>query len=188
MQIAFLLSIWNEYRVSLVPIFILTLSLVSCVEDEVADSANVSIAVEPKAPVRPVPIGSRTRTANWSVKVLEPPIVGDKIPETKGFPVLVKILVKNIGKEGSSIWSHQFELQNEGGRVYKPMTLSAERVLDVEDINPGLEWEGYLVFDVSLSDRRPWNLVIEGALFSDPGIINIGAPRSWDDRRRIDAP
>ena len=105
---------------------------------------------------------------------------------TKGIPVVIRVRVKNVGREGSTIWRNQFELEDARRRRYNAMTLydSTGKLLGTEELNPGLQTEGFLIFDVpenALNQR--WYLAIDGALFEQSAYIDLGQSLNWDDRR-----
>jgi hypothetical protein len=62
-----------------------------------------------------------------------------------------------------------------------------DKVLLVEDINPGLQYEGFVLFDVpesALSDGKWWHLVVDGAIFQESAIIDLSSAGSWTDMRQ----
>lgn len=131
-------------------------------------------------------VPGQSTTANWKVTVLAPPRIGD-VREAKGVAVRVDIRVKNVGREGSTIYNSQFELKDSRDRIYKTLSFfdSSPVSLSAEDINPGLVYEGFVVFDVpeSVISQNRWQLVINGAFLAEPAIINLGRGSDWVDLR-----
>lgn len=145
---------------------------------------NSPTAVPTPAPKR---IGQRARTANWEIVVLEKPTILVQNRDFRGTPVAVKVRVKNVGNEGSTIYGFQFELEHGTGRVYKTTSVYSDKALSAEDINPGLQYEGYVLFDVpssALVQNKWWRLVVDGAMFQDSAIIQLSFQGRWTDMRQ----
>ena len=146
--------------------------------------------VDPKAPMRTASIGQRVDTANWAVQVLQSPLILSEAKanalDAKGVPIAVQFRVANVGRQGASIGSSQFELEDVVGIRYSNIDWYEEGFLSFEQINPGLEYEGWLIFDVpgnAVFQNGNWHLVIDGGLFSDPARVSLGGGGSWTDRR-----
>jgi len=146
--------------------------------------------VDPPAPMRTASIGQRVDTANWAVQVLQSPLILSEAKantlDAKGVPIGVQFRVANVGRQGASIGSSQFELEDVVGIRYSNIDWYEEGFLSFEQINPGLEYEGLLIFDVpgnAVFQYGNWHLVIDGGLFSDPARVSLGRAGSWTDRR-----
>ena len=151
---------------------------------------RLSHDVYPPAPMRTASIGQRVDTANWAVQVLQSPFILREAEantlDAKGVPIGVQFRVANVGRQGASIGSSQFELEEVVGIRYSNIDWYKEGFLSFEQINPGLEYEGWLIFDVpgnAVFKYGNWHLVIDGGLFSDPARVSLGGAGSWTDRR-----
>ena len=151
---------------------------------------RLSHDVDPPAPMRAASIGQRVDTANWAVQVLQSPFILSEAEantlDAKGVPIGVQFRVANVGRQGASIGSSHFELEEVVGIRYSNIDWYEEGFLSFEQINPGLEYEGWLIFDVpgnAVFKYGNWHLVIDGGLFSDPARVSLGGAGSWTDRR-----
>ena len=138
---------------------------------------------EPEA----VSIGQPAKTANWQVIVPEPPEVTDVVgrgiiaEKAAGQFVIVRLELTNIGDKGSTFSDWQLELVDEENRIHKPADFSVQSAagggLFLEQLNPGVSKSVLVVFDVA-RDVDKLRLKVQGALFSDPAIIDLGPLQS----------
>jgi hypothetical protein len=170
----------------------IALALMSACVLDPEEELVLALSSPPTPAPTPVPtpppkgIGQRALTANWEIVVLKKPWILVQYRDFRGTPIAVKVRVTNIGNEGSTIYGNQFELEDGTGRVYKITSTYEDKALLVEDINPGLQYEGFVLFDVpesALYERTSWHLVVDGAIFQKSAIIDLSSPGSWTDMR-----
>ena len=181
-------------RCTLPTYLLVTLTLVACVplQDNTADIPTPrpisSPTRTPTATSIPItPLGDSAFAGNWKITVFEGPyILKTNDDDIKGVMVVIRVRVKNVGREGSTIWRNQFELEDARGIRYDSLKSEYGRILLVTaDLNPGLQTEGFLMFDVppDVLNQR-WYLAFGGALFEQQSAyIDLGQDSNWDDRR-----
>ena len=75
-------------------------------------------------------------------------------------------------------------LEDFRGRRYDALSISDSRSLFSKDLNPGIQTEGYLIFDIPENlDDYTWFLAFEETLSEPPAFIDLGLPKHWNDRR-----
>ncbi|GGA14913.1 hypothetical protein GCM10008018_69740 [Paenibacillus marchantiophytorum] len=124
---------------------------------EEADAKSKTASLE-KAPH----IGEATEVGKLNVAVwkgaLTAPSVGDGILkyDAKGMYWLIRVGVSNKDKESRTIDSNMFKLVGPDGTTYDPDTTAGRYANDkthffLEKINPGIDIEGFVVFDMPAS-------------------------------------
>lgn len=102
---------------------------------------------------------------------------GDRYFERKaqGEYVLVDLEVKNIGKTPVAVMSSTFTLHAADGTVYSGSDddIYRDDPTIFEDVKPGNTLKGQILFDIPKGAEFS-TLEIDGALFADPGIVNLG--------------
>ena len=132
-----------------------------------------------------VTIGQAVTSANWEVVVPSRPTTAKTVTEgffeesAAGIFVIVPILVKNVGDEGSTFSDWQLKLIDERNREFDAASYTAQSAagggLFLEQINPGLSKSTVVAFDVS-PEATSFKLKVQGALFTKSAFIDIGTP------------
>lgn len=95
--------------------------------------------------------------------------------KAQGEYVLVSVEVKNTGKDELTVMSSTFTLVGPDGVEYSTSDdiVYLDEPLILESVNPGNTIKGQVLFDIPKGAKYS-SLRIDGALFADPAIVNVG--------------